>query len=111
MAQVCTFVVKWARFLVLRIAWGDGAAIAASASNSIHSEHIALDDAHRLEVDPSLTSTDLHRPAVSRLDLVQTILRHALIASLCAPAFVLAPAVLAQDSNPNVSSPPRSNRR
>ncbi len=38
------------------------------AGNSIHSEHIAPDGAHRLEVDTSLTSPDLHRSAVSRID-------------------------------------------
>jgi TldD protein len=51
-----------------------------------------------------LTSPDSPRPVVARFDSVQTILRHTLVASLCAPAFALVPPVSAQDATPAQSA-------
>jgi hypothetical protein len=77
---------------------------AGSRVDSIHSEHIALDDAHRLEVDTSLTSPDSQYPAASHFDSLQRCFRNVLITSLCAPAFALVPMAVAQDTSATQSA-------
>lgn len=72
--------------------------------DSIHSEHIALDHAHRLEADTSLTSPDSYHPAVSRFDFLQRLFRHAVIVSLCAPMMAPAPTAAAQDEHATQSA-------
>ncbi len=52
-----------------------------------------------------MISTALQPPVAPRIDQFRTFLRHTLIASLCVPALVVAPTVMAQDATSAQAAP------